>query len=99
MTPLLLAGLGYGLMSLITYAVYAADKAAARRKRRRVTGRTLHLLALLGGWPGALLAQQFLRHKSTKASFRSAFWGTVLLNVGAFIAMSSPWIDVWKRLA
>ena len=51
---------------------------------------TLHFLALAGGWPGALLAQQFLRHKSTKVEFRSVFWGTVIMNVAAFLALCSP---------
>ena len=81
----LLTGLGYGFMSLLTYAVYAADKAAARRRRRRVPERTLHLLALLGGWPGALLAQRRLRHKTSKAAFRLRFGLTVLIN-GALLA-------------
>lgn len=80
MSVLVLVGLGYGFMSLLTYAVYAVDKSAARRRRHRVPERTLHLLALFGGWPGALLAQQRLRHKSRKADFLRLFWLTVLLN-------------------
>lgn len=80
MAALVFLGLVCGLMSLLSYAVYAADKQAARQGRRRVPERTLHLLALLGGWPGALLAQQRLRHKSRKAAFRAVFWLTVLLN-------------------
>lgn len=47
-------------------------------------------MALLGGWPGALLAQQVLRHKSAKAEFRQVFWVTVLLNAALFIFPSSP---------
>jgi uncharacterized membrane protein YsdA (DUF1294 family) len=50
----------------------------------------LHLLALVGGWPGGLLAQQFLRHKSVKPSFRQAFWITVALNVLIFLFVTSP---------
>jgi hypothetical protein len=34
----------------------------------------------MGGWPGALVAQETLRHKSKKASFRIVFWATVLIN-------------------
>jgi uncharacterized membrane protein YsdA (DUF1294 family) len=37
-----------------------------------------------------LLAQQFLRHKSAKAEFRSMFWGTVILNIAAFVVLCSP---------
>ena len=50
----------------------------------------LHLLALAGGWPGALLAQQFLRHKSTKQEFRQVFWVTVLLNIIALVLLATP---------
>jgi len=48
------------------------------------------LLGLAGGWPGAIVAQQVLRHKSNKVSFRSAFWVTVMLNALVFLALSSP---------
>jgi uncharacterized membrane protein YsdA (DUF1294 family)/cold shock CspA family protein len=73
----------YVVASAITYVVYAWDKSAARKGRQRTPETTLHLLGLLGGWPGALWAQRRLRHKSTKRSFRYAFWSTVLLNCGA----------------
>ena len=73
----------YLAASLIAYVVYAYDKSAARNRQRRTPERTLHLLALLGGWPGALVAQKRLRHKTQKTSFLAAFWGTVVLNCGA----------------
>lgn len=73
----------YAGASLIAFIAYALDKAAARAGRRRTPENTLHLLALIGGWPGALLAQQLFRHKTAKTSFRVAFWATVLLNCGA----------------
>lgn len=73
--------LAYGIMSVVAYAAYARDKSAARRSRRRTPERTLHLMALLGGWPGALLAQRRLRHKSSKTSFLVSFWLTVALNL------------------
>ena len=53
---------------------------------------TLHVVRLACGWPGALLAQQLLRHKSSKPSFQSTYWATVVLNVIGFFAGHSPWI-------
>lgn len=76
--------------SVCTFFAYAADKASAQRGGQRMPERVLHALSLAGGWPGALLAQQFLRHKSAKAAFRSVFWGTVIVNVAAFVLLSSP---------
>ena len=78
-----------GLMSVVTYAVYALDKSAARRGRPRVPERKLHLLALLGGWPGALIAQQRLRHKTRKTTFQIVFWLTVLLNLAGLLLASA----------
>ena len=72
-----------GRPSLIAFITYALDKAAARAGRWRTQESTLHLLALIGGWPGALLAQRQFRHKTAKTSFLVIFWATVLLNCGA----------------
>lgn len=80
----------YLVLSVVTFGLYAVDKAQASRDAWRVPEPRLHLLALVGGWPGALLAQQVLRHKSAKASFRRAFWLTVALNVAAFVLLTSP---------
>lgn len=77
-------------LSAVTFVVYAADKSAAQSGQWRTKESTLHLLALGGGWPGALVAQQMLRHKSAKAEFRAVFWMTVVLNVAAFVYVSSP---------
>lgn len=88
--PLWMLGLYCGT-SLITYAAYALDKSAARNDRWRIQERTLHLLALVGGWPGALVAQTLLRHKSKKPSFQTVFWATVTLNCAALAAaLSTP---------
>jgi uncharacterized membrane protein YsdA (DUF1294 family)/cold shock CspA family protein len=86
--PLVLAL--YTVASLFTFIMYAVDKAAARQGARRTQESTLHLLSLAGGWPGALVAQQKLRHKSRKQSFRSVFWITVLLNCAVFCWLLTP---------
>ena len=80
----------YIVASLLTFIMYAVDKSAAKKGAWRTQESTLHLLSLAGGWPGALVAQQKLRHKSKKQSFRTVFWVTVLLNCGAFIWLLTP---------
>ena len=72
--------LAIAAMSVLTYAIYAMDKGAAQHNAQRIPEKNLHLLALLGGWPGALLAQQNLRHKSIKQPFQKVFWFTVVMN-------------------
>lgn len=80
--PIAILGL-YLIASAIAFIAYALDKAAARHDRWRTQESTLHVFALIGGWPGALAAQRLLRHKSRKQSFQTVFWITVLLNCGA----------------
>ena len=80
----------YIVVSLLTFIIYAVDKSAAKKGAWRTPESTLHLLSLAGGWPGALLAQQKLRHKSKKQSFRAVFWLTVWLNWGAFVWLLTP---------
>lgn len=70
----------YVIASTVAFAVYAMDKSAASNDRWRTPESTLHLLGLAGGWPGALIAQRMLRHKSKKRPFQVVFWGTVILN-------------------
>lgn len=73
-------------MSAITFVVYALDKHAAQAGRWRTPESTLHLLELVGGWPGAWIAQQWLRHKSRKLGYRVVFWTMVVLHVVALAA-------------
>lgn len=82
--------LAYACLSVACFVVYAIDKSAAAAGSRRIPETTLHLLALLGGWPGAIVGQQMLRHKSSKAEFRAVFWFTVIFNVAAFLLTFSP---------
>lgn len=79
--PLAVVGL-YAGASLLAYVIYAWDKAAAQSGRWRTAENTFHMIALFGGWPGALVAQRVLRHKSSKTSFQATFWATVLINCG-----------------
>ncbi|WP_020655189.1 DUF1294 domain-containing protein [Massilia niastensis] len=80
----LLVGAAYLVTSLTCFVAYAIDKSAARAKTWRTPEITLLTLSLVGGWPGALLAQQWLRHKTSKQSFQWKFQLTVALNIGLF---------------
>ena len=78
------------LLSGLTYLIYDMDKKAAQQGKQRIPEKNLHLLALVGGWPGALLAQQKLRHKTDKTEFQQVFWATVVLNWFLLIILSMP---------
>jgi len=96
---LAIAGLGptwlfavYCAASALTFFTYGADKSAARDGRRRVAESSLHLMALAGGWPGALVAQPVFHHKTKKQPFQGIFWGTVVGNcvlLTVFLAASA----------
>jgi uncharacterized membrane protein YsdA (DUF1294 family)/cold shock CspA family protein len=80
----------YALASLVGFLAYWLDKADAQRGRWRTQESTLQTLALAGGWPGAWIAQQLLRHKTRKSSFQTRFWACVGLNLAAL-----AWI-IWS---
>ena len=77
----------YVIMSVITFCAYGLDKFKAQKGLWRIPEKTLHILELCCGWPGALLAQRLLRHKSYKKSFRIVFWAMVVLNILFFVAI------------
>ncbi len=71
----------YGLLSLVTFCCYGVDKSAAKRGKWRIRESTLHVLSLVGGWPGALLGQKVFRHKTKKCRFLVVFWLSVVVNL------------------
>lgn len=78
------AGPLYAGASALCFAFYAIDKSAARAGRERISESMLLSLGLIGGWPGAIVAQRLFRHKTAKRSFRIRFWISVLANVAVF---------------
>ncbi|MBE7368987.1 cold shock and DUF1294 domain-containing protein [Ramlibacter pallidus] len=74
------------LLNLLTFFAYWQDKYAAQQGRWRIREDTLHLWSLAGGWGGAWFAQQVLRHKSVKGSFRATYAATVLLHCAGVAA-------------
>lgn len=86
----------YLSMSALAIWLYGKDKLAAITNCWRTREVTLHLVGLIGGWPGALFAQAVFRHKTKKRAFQSTFWLTVLLNcVGVSWLITQEW-DGWR---
>jgi uncharacterized membrane protein YsdA (DUF1294 family) len=82
------------LASCAAFLAHALDKRAAARGGRRIPERTLHLLALLGGWPGALAAMGLLRHKTRKLSFLAITAGVLLLHAAlGYAAWKYGWLS------
>ncbi|MEZ8274618.1 DUF1294 domain-containing protein [Vibrio cyclitrophicus] len=80
----------YLVIGLVTFFVYAKDKRAAINGNWRVPEKTLHIFSVVGGWLGALIAQDKLRHKTQKQPFRSIYWLTVAINIAVFIWTLTP---------
>ncbi|MEZ8201129.1 DUF1294 domain-containing protein [Vibrio splendidus] len=80
----------YLVIGVVTFFVYAKDKRAAINGNWRVPEKTLHTFSVVGGWLGALIAQDKLRHKTQKQPFRSIYWLTVVINVAAFAWTLTP---------
>ncbi len=83
--------LWYLLASVVTFATYGLDKHKARVEKWRIKERTLHSMELLGGWPGALVAQRYFHHKWRKTKFMVVFWAIVTLHLAAWVAILCLW--------
>lgn len=81
--------------SVVAFVLYGADKRRAVREKPRISERTLHVLSILGGWPGAHLARQIFRHKTQKVSFRIVFW--VIVAAHLFIISYGMFFGWWVR--
>ncbi len=77
----------YLALSSVLYLMYWYDKRAAVQGGWRVKEKSLHTLAILGGWPGAYLAQRVFRHKTSKVGFRYKYWATVMTNGGLLVGL------------
>lgn len=86
----------YALMSIVAFFLYAKDKKAAQQDRWRTSENTLLTAGLLCGWPGALLAQQTLRHKTSKPGFQALFWLSVVANLVWLCLRYSPLGMHWR---
>lgn len=72
----------------LTFLFYGYDKMQARNNEWRIEETTLQVLALAGGWPGALAGMYYFQHKTRKTGFQIVFWMTVLTWQGV-------WWNIW----
>jgi len=80
----------YLMASSFAFVFYKRDRAMDINHQRRIPENTLHLWSLIGGWPGAALAQKLVKPKSPRPSFQIVYWITIVLNGMAFFWMLSP---------
>ena len=74
-------------VSVFTFFMYRSDKQSAVDGEWRIPEAMLHFAELVGGWPGAFLAQRIVRHKISKMSYQVVFWAIVLIH--QFVALDS----------
>lgn len=85
----------YAVMSVISIIMYAKDKSAVKLGAWRTSESTLHVISLVGGWPGANIAQSYLRHKLKKNSFKVMYWVTIIVNCGGLWWLITPEGSMW----
>ncbi|OQX57848.1 MAG: hypothetical protein B5M52_06630 [Helicobacteraceae bacterium 4484_230] len=83
-------------INISSFLLYGIDKLTALYGLKRVPERLLHLTALLGGSPLAILAQYLFHHKTSKANFQFVYWLIVFLQAAVvYIVM---YTDMLKYL-
>lgn len=79
--------LWFFVVSWCTHTMYRWDKRKARTKEWREPESVLHFLELIGGWPGAFIAQRRFRHKSSKGSYQFVF--VLIVGLHQFLAIDA----------
>ncbi|MFS0780642.1 DUF1294 domain-containing protein [Bacillus sp. 1P06AnD] len=61
------------IMSVIAFVLMGIDKSRARMNKRRISERTLWIVAWIGGAPGSVCGMKYFRHKTKHVQFRIGF--------------------------
>jgi uncharacterized membrane protein YsdA (DUF1294 family)/cold shock CspA family protein len=91
----------YIIASVIAFFLYWIDKKKAENNSRRIPEANLHFFESLGGWVGALLAQQMFRHKTRKLSYQIVFWLIVAAHQVFWfdwVVLTSKWLKYFVDL-
>lgn len=73
--------IGYGVLGLVAFVVFGLDKRAAVKDNPRTAELKLWMLALIGGFGGAMLAMGLFRHKTSKRGFLWPFYAATVLHL------------------
>lgn len=68
-------------INVATILLYFHDKRMSRSGGRRIPENYLHILAIIGGTPGAFIGQVLFHHKTRNKRFRSIFWMIAIMQV------------------
>lgn len=79
------------ISSFVAFFCYGWDKRQARLDRWRIPEQRLHLMSMIGGWPGAILGQKYFRHKTQKWIFKLMTSLSVLLHLGIVVFLVWIW--------
>jgi uncharacterized membrane protein YsdA (DUF1294 family)/cold shock CspA family protein len=83
--------IAYLVLGVVSIAVYWFDKRAAEADRWRVAEKSLHLIDAIGGIAGGLVAQQLLRHKTSKQSFIVVTVLIAIVHVAVLASLGLGW--------
>jgi uncharacterized membrane protein YsdA (DUF1294 family) len=78
-------------LSVLAFFAYRSDKLRAEAGAWRIPESTLQIFGLVGGWPGAFLAQRKFRHKTSKTSFQVVYWSVVVAHQFVAVDFLSGW--------
>ena len=74
-----------GIMSLILFLMMGIDKAKAKQDARRISEKSLFVMAALGGGIGGMLGMKVFHHKTLHTSF--AVHGSPIISTARFSKM------------
>lgn len=84
--------MAYLMLGVASVVTYWFDKRAAEAGRWRVRETSLHLIDAIGGIAGGLIAQQLLRHKTSKQSFIAV---SALIAIAHIAALATLCLGLW----
>jgi uncharacterized membrane protein YsdA (DUF1294 family) len=75
-------------VNMVTLGCYGLDKYSSIGRHARMPEALLHILAAVGGTPGAFVGQVVFRHKTRKASFQRVFALIVVAQLALLLALA-----------